>query len=121
MHSFMTVVKALADENRIRALLALSDHDLCVCQIIELLGLANSTISKPMSILKQARLVDSRKVGRWVYYRLTGDEAPPEVKEAITWVCKYLTKDPEIKKDAKILKEILKLYPEELCKKQNNN
>ena len=121
MHSFMMVVKALADENRIRALLALRDCELCVCQMIELLGLANSTVSKHMSILKQARLVDSRKDGRWVYYRSAGDEAPPEVQEAITWICKSLTKDPKILKDTERLKKILKLDPEKLCKKQNNN
>ena len=121
MRSFMAVVRALADENRVRALLALRDCELCACQIIELLGLANSTVSKHMSILKQARLVDSRKDGRWVYYHLTGEEVPTEVREAITWVCKSLTKDPEIQKDAEILKEILKLDPEKLCKKQNNN
>ncbi len=116
----MMVVKALADENRIRALLALRDCELCVCQIIELLGLANSTVSKHMSILKQARLVDNRKDGRWVYYRLTGDEALPEVREAITWICKSLKRDPEIQKDAELLKEILKLDPEELCKMKTN-
>ena len=61
MRDFMNIVKALGDENRVRALLALRTSELCVCQIIELLGLAPSTVSKHMSILKQARLVDTRE------------------------------------------------------------
>ena len=69
MRDLMAVIKALADENRVRVLLALGAGELCVCQIVELLGLAPSTVSKHLSILKQARLVESRKEGRWMFYR----------------------------------------------------
>ena len=68
MRDFMAIVKALADENRVRALMALRERELCVCEIIELLGLAPSTVSKHLSILYQAGLLESRKDGRWVYY-----------------------------------------------------
>ena len=61
MRELMSIVKALGDENRVRAVMALRNRELCLCQIIELLGLAPSTVSKHMSILKQARLVDTRK------------------------------------------------------------
>ena len=68
MFEFMTVIKALADGNRVRILSVLAGRELCVCQIIEMLGLAPSTVSKHLSILRQARLVDDRKEGRWMYY-----------------------------------------------------
>ena len=42
MFTFMMITKALSDENRVRTLLALDGRELCVCQIIELLGLAPS-------------------------------------------------------------------------------
>ena len=70
MWDFMAVTKALADENRVRMLLALQKQELCLCQLIELVKLAPSTVSKHMSILRSARLVDARKDGRWMYYRL---------------------------------------------------
>ena len=70
MFEFLNITKALAEENRVRILLALEVEELCVCQIIELLELAPSTVSKHMSVLRQARLVDGRKEGRWMYYRL---------------------------------------------------
>ena len=84
MRDLMTVIKALADENRVRVLMALGPKELCVCQIVELLGLAPSTVSKHMSILKQARLVDSRKEGRWMYYRLANSTAPALVRQTVT-------------------------------------
>ena len=58
MRDLMAVTKALADESRVRILLALKPGKLCVCQIVELLQLAPSTVSKHMSILKHARLVE---------------------------------------------------------------
>ena len=121
MREFLNLVKALADENRVRAILALRQQELCVCQIIELLGLAPSTVSKHMSILKQARLVDSRKNGRWIYYRLADDDVPVVASEATAWVMKTLSGDPRTREDDTRLKQILKLEPEVLCKRQTKN
>ena len=121
MRDFLTVVKALADENRVRALLALQGRKLCVCQIIELLELAPSTVSKHMSILKQARLVDSRKNGRWIYYRLADDDVPVEASEALAWVRKSLSSDTQTRRDDARLEQILKIEPEVLCRRQAKN
>lgn len=118
LREFMNAVKALGDENRVRALMALRASELCVCQITELLGLAPSTVSKHMSILKQARLVDTRKSGRWVFYRLAGNKSAPEVQEAIAWLCKSLSKDTSVRQDERRLKEILKIDITVLCSEQ---
>ncbi|VAX20699.1 Arsenical resistance operon repressor [hydrothermal vent metagenome] len=115
MFDFLMVVKALADENRIRALLALRDGELCVCDIIELLDLAPSTVSKHLSILRQARFIDGRKDGRWMYYRLAGKSAPPYVQDAIEWVCGSLSKDAVAKKDARKIKQIVKNHAKKSC------
>jgi len=118
MRTFMNITKALADENRIRTLLALRKGELCVCQITELFGLAPSTISKHLSILSQAGLVESRKDGRWIYYKLPGKDASVEVREAIDWVEKSLDGNPRVADDQKALKRILKQDPAELCRRQ---
>ncbi|MBI5248720.1 MAG: winged helix-turn-helix transcriptional regulator [Desulfomonile tiedjei] len=118
MRDFMGVTRALGDENRVRALMALRGRELCLCQIIELLELAPSTVSKHMSILKQARLVDTRKSGRWVFYRLAGNGAAPEVQGAIAWLCKSLERDSFIVQDDDHLQEILKWDLSILCAAQ---
>ena len=99
VREFMAITKALADENRVRVLLALERGELCVCQIVELMALATSTVSKHMSILKAARLVDSRKEGRWIYYRLADKNAPAAVRQAIAWVSRCLDSDPQVVRD----------------------
>jgi ArsR family transcriptional regulator, arsenate/arsenite/antimonite-responsive transcriptional repressor len=118
MRAFMNITKALADENRVRALLALGKGELCVCQITELFGLAPSTVSKHLSVLSQAGLVNSRKEGRWIYYKLPGRDAPVVVREAIDWIEKSLDGNLRVAGDQKVLKRILKQDPAVLCKKQ---
>ena len=118
MREFMKITKAFADENRVRTLLALRKGELCVCQITELFGLAPSTISKHLSILFQAGLVESRKEGRWIYYQLPGKDAPVVVREALDWIEKALDENPRVADDQQKLMKILKQDPTELCKKQ---
>ena len=118
MRDFMKITKALADENRVRMLLALRRGELCVCQITELFGLAPSTVSKHLSILYQAGLAESRKDGRWIYYRLPGKEASPAARRAIDWVAQSVNGDPRAAEDAARLKKILQMDPVELCKRQ---
>jgi DNA-binding transcriptional ArsR family regulator len=116
MREFMDIMRALADENRVRALLSLRDGELCVCQIIELLDLAPSTVSKHMSILKQARLVEATKRGRWVYYRLPNEaEASLLVWDAVSFVFGSVSNSSTILRDEERLREILKEHPQELC------
>jgi len=121
MREFMNITKALADENRVRMLLALRGGELCVCQITELFGLAPSTVSKHLSILYQAGLAESRKDGRWMYYRLPGKEAPATVRRAIDWVAHSVNGEPRVAEDAARLKKILQMDPVDLCKRQCRN
>ena len=119
MRDLLAVMKALADENRLRIIVALHGRELCLCQIVELLGLATSTVSRHASILQQARLVRSRREGRWTYFRLD-DEAPSGADEATALVVRALKRDSQAREDSKRLRQILKLDPEELCRQQSD-
>jgi ArsR family transcriptional regulator, arsenate/arsenite/antimonite-responsive transcriptional repressor len=119
MRQFMNITKALADETRVRMLLVLREGELCVCQVTELFGLAPSTISKHLSILYQAGLVESRKAGRWMYYRLPGKTAPPTVRRALDWVAQSVNGEPRMAEDAARLKDIQAMDPVELCRRQS--
>ncbi len=116
MNRFLAITKALSDESRVRIVLALRSGELCACQLIELLGLAPSTVSKHMAILKQAGLVSLRKDGRWAYYRLAG-HASPMVRRAIEWVAGSVGTSARAREDRKRLGEILEVDKEEPCRK----
>lgn len=118
MFAIMNVTKALADENRVRMLAALEGGELCVCQLTELMQLAPSTVSKHLSVLRGARLIESRKEGRWIYYRLSQKDAPELVTQALSWLTEAVRSQQRIEDDRQRLEEILKTDPEQLCRKQ---
>jgi len=64
------VFKALADPTRIRILGLLAAGEICVCHIHESLRLPQPLVSRHLAYLRRAGLVDTRKEGLWVYYRL---------------------------------------------------
>ncbi|MEX2672629.1 MAG: metalloregulator ArsR/SmtB family transcription factor [Phycisphaeraceae bacterium] len=115
MRDLLTISKALNDETRIRLLSALRDGELCVCQVVELLELAPSTVSRHLDLLHQARLVERRKDGRWHYYRLAaGRDVPAVVRQALRWVLSNVDEEKVIVTDAKRLCCIREKTPEEL-------
>jgi ArsR family transcriptional regulator, arsenate/arsenite/antimonite-responsive transcriptional repressor len=111
----LNIMKALSDENRIRALMMLTGGELCVCQIIEMLRIAPSTVSKHISILRQAGLVESRKEGRWVYYQLARGENQT-IREILEWLKEHLKNDNIILDDVKQLRRMRKMSKEQICK-----
>jgi len=114
MSQFVKIAKALADETRVRALSSLIDGELCLCVVIELLGLAPSSISKHMNQLMAAGLVQRRKVGRWHYYRIA-DDGSEVVKKAIDWTRYSMEDDPQILYDRSRLAEIQSTEFRALC------
>jgi ArsR family transcriptional regulator len=114
VREIVQTAEALSDPGRVRIVAALLPGELCVCQIIELLGLAPSTTSRHLSILRAARIIDARKEGRWMYYRIA-DDAPPVVKAALRWLRAALDDSAQAAADAKALKKICSLDPEQLC------
>lgn len=103
MREFLAITKALSDESRVRALMALTGGELCVCQIIDLLGLAPSTVSRHMAILHQAGLVQARKDGRWMYYRQACQSDQPCVRQVLTMTLECLGRDGQVREDTRKL------------------
>ncbi len=75
MDDLVRVMKALSDPGRVRVLKLLRAGELCACEIIRGLGLAQPTVSRHMRVLADAGLVRPRKAGAWVRYSLAGEEA----------------------------------------------
>jgi len=65
--------KIFGDSTRIKILTVLFEHEVCVCDIAEILGMTQSAISHQLRIIKQARLVKSRREGKTIFYSLSDD------------------------------------------------
>jgi len=70
MNKNVRLLKALADETRLRLLLLLGEKELFVCQLMAVTGLSQSLVSRSLSLLEREGLLDSRREGKHVFYRL---------------------------------------------------
>lgn len=113
MREFMAICKAVSDPQRVRLLAALREGERCVGDLVRLLGLAPSTVSKHLSVLQGARLTESRKQGRRVFYRQAGEDAPGAVTAALRWIGTALDDDPVIREDRRRLRETASLPGED--------
>lgn len=89
------IFKALSDKNRLRILKILEVKPLCVCEITDILGLATSTVSKHLSILKAAHFIFEQKECKWVNYYLNRSTQMPCVREMAELIRHFL-KDNEV-------------------------
>lgn len=93
---------ALADRTRFRLLNLMRDGEVCVCFFAETLGTNNPKISRHLSYLKRASLVNARRDGKWMHYSLRKpqDKNAAQVFEA---TMRMLESDVEMKRDRKQL------------------
>ncbi len=95
------VFKALAEPNRIRILKMLEVRPLCVCEITDILGLATSTVSRHLAVLRQAGLITDRKEGRWVDYQLNPQADPGLLSPVLALLRDRLPPDRRLREDAR--------------------
>lgn len=121
LKEYILIAKALSDKNRLRVLFALEQGELCACDIIELLHLVPSTVSKHMGILIKAGLVEGRKDGRWMYYSLSMNNNSEKSKILFELMRADIERDATIREDRKRLKVIIKKCKERQCALKTNN
>ena len=73
LYDLAELFKVFGDTTRIRILYALFESEMCVCDIAAVLNMTQSAISHQLRVLKQARLVRSRREGKQSYYFLADD------------------------------------------------
>jgi ArsR family transcriptional regulator len=116
MQQIISITKCISDKNRLRILMALSQYpELCACQITELLQVTGATVSRHLTLLTHAGLIESRKDGRWIFFRLLGGKSHDLM---MTWLKNELKETPDIISDRASLTLILSQEPEDICRKQ---
>lgn len=104
----LKIMKALSDRTRLRILALISSGEICACQIIDVLKLAPSTVSKHTGILHDAGLIEKRKAGKWYYFRLAPFPAHSFLRVITGHLLSIISDDPVIKSDFTCLREQLR-------------
>jgi len=114
MKSFVKVMKALSDPNRVKIIKMLQRRSMCVCEMQAALGVAQPTVSKHLKLLEDAGLVDFRKDGLWVNYHLTDGGGSPYVAALMGNLRHWLEDDPQV---AQLLEKLPAIRREEICRR----
>ncbi len=77
MERAIAFARLIADPTRLRIAAALRERELCVCELCDALEVTQSTLSTHLAFLRENELVETRKEGRWIYYRLARDVKRP--------------------------------------------
>ena len=115
MRDLELALKAAADPTRTRILKLLQSGGLCVCQVQVVLGLAPSTVSKHLTVLKIAGLVTDQRNGKWIEYAVATGAQNPYVKPILALLRGPLDHDPVIVADRRRLREVTKIPLTEIC------
>jgi ArsR family transcriptional regulator len=103
---YVNVFKALSDPNRLRIVKMLAERELCMCEVREVLHLSNSTVSKHLTILRDADLLVDTKQGRWVNFRLNDRSDQRFIRSTLALVKSSFNDDGAIQEDVKKLRRV---------------
>jgi ArsR family transcriptional regulator, arsenate/arsenite/antimonite-responsive transcriptional repressor len=70
MKEYIKIFSALSDQTRLRLYMILAEGELCVCELTCALDMEQSRISHSLRVLKEAGLIQSRRIGKWMFYSL---------------------------------------------------
>jgi len=119
MKQLAAMIKALSDETRLRVMKLLEERELCVCELMQVLDMSQPRISRHLSVLRNAGLVDDRREGKWVYYSLRDVTATDEGKYLLKTMASLANDNPIVKRDKKALLKAVRLGEmERRCAKQ---
>lgn len=96
MKNIVKVLKAIADPNRLKIIKMLEQREHCVCELQEVLGIAQPTVSKHMGILENAGLVDKRREAKFVLYFLPESYTDERLGTLVRELCDRLGEEEDI-------------------------
>lgn len=102
--NLIDILKALADDTRLRILSQILKSEMCVCEIEECLGLTQSNASRHLTVLKKAGVLESYKTAQWTYYKIS-DEFIRENKELYDYLIRKISEVPSYESDCDVFEK----------------
>lgn len=117
LRNYELVMKSAADPTRLRILKMLEGGELCVCQVIAVLGLSQSTVSRHLFLLKMGGLVKERREGKWVLYSLDGSGDAVFARKILGCLKGWLNDDAVVARDRAREAVARQVGPEGVCER----
>ncbi len=104
MNEIERTLKLLADPTRLRILMLLSQRELCVCQVMGILGVSQPLVSRNLNLMNDAGFVSEKRVGKLVFYSLN-KKMPPAAKKIIGSLKEVMKTDCTLAADLESLRD----------------
>ena len=117
LRDYESVMKATADPTRVRILKILESGEICVCQVIAILALGQSTVSKHLFLLRAAGLIKDRRDRKWVHYSLDRGSDSPYAGRMLRSIRGWLNDDPVVAKDRERAATARAIGPIAICER----
>lgn len=114
MEALSQLFKGLSEEIRLRIVALLGGGELCVCDLMAVLDLPQSTISRHLSYLKNTGLVEGERRGVWMYYRLP-EQRDPRLQALLQALTVLLGGEEKVREDLEKLAVHLKTKKDNAC------
>ena len=118
IREYESVMKAIADPTRVRILKILEGGEMCVCQVIAILSLGQSTVSKHLFLLRAAGLIKDRRDRKWVHYSLSRGDDSPYAARMLRNLRGWLKDDPVVAKDRERAAMAREIGPTVICERK---
>lgn len=115
LRNYERVMKSAGDPTRLRILKLLEGGELCVCQLIAILELSQSTVSRHLSLLEMGGLVKQRRERKWVHYSLDGSGGAVFARKILGCLKGWLNDDPVVARDRTREAVAREIGPEGVC------
>jgi ArsR family transcriptional regulator len=99
LSSLVTLLKVLGDSSRLRILKLLQQKELCVSEISAILGLANSTVSRHLWLLRMAGIIRASREGKWVSFRLNSSISNRSIRAIVSTALEHIESDEAVLRD----------------------
>lgn len=116
MRELIKIFKALSDETRLRMIKLLQQRELCVCEIMQAMGISQTRASRNLGILKNAGLITDKREGLWVHYSISREKTNKYHQAIEELLKKWLVDDTVVMEDRKRLKKAIKIGNMKSCK-----
>jgi ArsR family transcriptional regulator len=110
MKNVVTITRALGDETRWRIVRLVMDEALCVCELADILGMPQSSVSSHVQVIRKAGLLESEKCEKWTYFRIAREVLP-----LVRSLSKFFAEE-----EADFFPEDSRKAAERLCERENS-
>ena len=107
MHKILEILKTLSDETRLKIVSLLAENELCVCELMEALGMSQSRISNHLRILRSTGIVEAKRARNWIFYSLARDAVDKILWEIVQTIVDGVDKGDYLTREKILIKKLI--------------